>query len=172
MYFEAFPRIEYTNVLGGDTKTVVNILKRIAAREAVKTNFVLFERYQVRGNESPESVAFNVYNDAMLHWVILLVNDIYDRYHQWPMNVNQFQAYLADKYDDVNAVHHYEIAQTSGDTTKKINIGTDNTDYPSATAVTNFEYEEKEQDKRRSIKILSTTVLPQFIREYTALQAR
>ena len=81
MYFEAFPRIEYTNVLGGDTKTVVNILKRIGAREAVKTNFVLFERYQVRGNESPESVAFNVYNDVMLLWVILLVNEIFDRYH-------------------------------------------------------------------------------------------
>ena len=58
----------------------------------------------------------------MLHWVILLVNDIYDRYHQWPMNVNQFQSYITDKYDDVNAVHHYEISQKSGDTTEKINI--------------------------------------------------
>ena len=96
MYFEAFPRIEYTNVLGGDTKTVVNILKRIGARSAVKTNLVLFQKYQIRGNESPEHVAFNVYGDAMLHWVILLVNDIYDRYHQWPMNVNQFQSYITD----------------------------------------------------------------------------
>ena len=172
MYFEAFPRIEYTNVLGGDTKTVVNILKRTGARSAVKTNLVLFQKYQIRGNESPEHVAFNVYGDAMLHWVILLVNDTYDRYHQWPMNVNQFQSYITDKYDDVNAVHHYEISQTSGDTTEKINIGTDNTEYGSATAVTNYEYEEKEQDKRRSINILIPSYLPQFIREYRALQSR
>ena len=48
MYFEAFPRIEYTNVLGGDTKTVVNILKRIGARSAVKTNLVLFQKYQIK----------------------------------------------------------------------------------------------------------------------------
>ena len=43
----------------------------------------------------------------------MLVNDITDRYHQWPMRYSQFLQYVNDKYDDVNAVHHYEITQTS-----------------------------------------------------------
>jgi len=171
MYFEKFPRIQYTNVEGGPSRTVVNILRRIGARDAVKTNGVLFSKHSVRGSETPESVAFDFYGDAELHWVLLLVNDIYDRYHEWPMNVNQFQAFLADRYDDPNGVHHYEISQSSGDTNLTINIGDDNTDYPTATLITNFEYEEKEQDRKRQIKILSTSFLPQFIKEYENLQS-
>jgi len=171
MYFEKFPRIQYTNVEGGPSRTVVNILRRIGARDAVKTNGVLFSKYSIRGSETPESVAFDFYGDAELHWVLLLVNDIYDRYHEWPMNVNQFQAFLADRYDDPNGVHHYEISQSSGDTNLTINIGDDNTDYPTATLITNFEYEEKEQDRKRQIKIISTSFLPQFIKEYENLQS-
>ena len=83
----------------------------------------------------------------------------------------QFQAFLADRYDDPNGVHHYEISQSSGDTNLTINIGDDNTDYPTATLITNFEYEEKEQDRKRQIKILSTSFLPQFIKEYENLQS-
>ena len=85
------------------------------------------------------------------------------------MNVNQFQTYVDDKYDDVNAVHHYEISQSSGDTDVTINIGTDNTLYPSATAVTNFEYEEKEQDKRREINILGPGFIENFVSQYKSL---
>ena len=48
--------------------------------------------------ESPEMIADKLYDDPQLHWVILLVNDITDRYHQWPMSTPQFQAYVKDKY--------------------------------------------------------------------------
>ena len=50
MYFEKFPRIKYTNVEGGPSRTVVNLVKRIGARDAVKTNAVLFSKYNVRSN--------------------------------------------------------------------------------------------------------------------------
>ena len=112
-----------------------------------------------------------MYGDSQLHWIILLINDIYDRYHQWPMNVNQFQSYLADKYSNPNGVHHYEISQSSGNSDITINIGTDNTDYASATLVTNFEYEEKQQDKLRQIRLLQGDYVSQFIKEYEALQS-
>ena len=171
MYFEKFPRIQYTNTANGNPVTVTNILKRIGARQALKENSTILEKYLIRGSETPESLAFDLYGDAELHWVILLVNDIYDRYHQWPMNVNQFQAYLASKYDNPDGVHHYEIAQSSGDTNVTINIGSDNSDYPSATLVTNFEFEEKLQDERRAIRILAGNFISQFVKEYESLQS-
>jgi len=171
MYFEKFPRIQYTNTANGNPVTVTNILKRIGARQALKENSTILEKYLIRGSETPESLAFDLYGDAELHWVILLVNDIYDRYHQWPMNVNQFQAYLASKYDNPDGVHHYEIAQSSGDTNVTINIGSDNSDYPSATLVTNFEFEEKLQDERRAISILAGNFNSKFVKEYEALQS-
>ena len=92
MYFDSFPKVEYSNVINGEKKVVTNILRRIATRQAVKSNLTFFSKYTIGGNESPENLAFDLYGDAELHWVILLTNDIYDRYHQWPMNNNQFNA--------------------------------------------------------------------------------
>ena len=76
--------------------------------------------------------------------------------------------YVNDKYSDPNAVHHYEIEQTSGDTTIKIDI-TDNSNYSSATAITNFEYEQKLQDEKRQIRLLDPQYATQFVEEFENL---
>tara|TARA_B100000424_G_scaffold255561_1_gene234634 strand:- start:1162 stop:1713 length:552 start_codon:yes stop_codon:yes gene_type:complete len=177
MYFDKnFPVIPYDSVGQGTFKDVTNLLRRVALRTKVKTNALLYDTYDVKEGETPESIAFNIYDNAELHWVIMLVNDITDRYHQWPMRYSQFLQYVNDKYDDVNAVHHYEIAQTSGDTTTNIEVYSNSalfsgdTDfYGTATAITNLEYEESLQDQRRKIKILDPQFLPQFIKEFESL---
>ena len=177
MYFDKnFPTIPYDSVGQGTFKDVKNLLRRVALRTKVKTNSLLYDTYDVKEGETPESIAFNLYDDAELHWVIMLVNDITDRYHQWPMRYSQFLQYVNDKYDDVNAVHHYEIAQTSGDTTTKIEVYSNSalfsgdTDfYGTATAVTNLEYEESLQDQRRKIKLLDPQFLSQFVKEFEGL---
>ena len=140
MYFENFPLIPYDSVGNGNFKVVTNLLKRVAVRSKVKTNTAYFDTYDVKEGETPEILADKLYDDPELHWVILLLNDITDRYHQWPQNQNQFLAYINDKYSDVDATHHYEISQVSGDTTIKIYIGTDNTEHSGASVVTNYEY--------------------------------
>ena len=66
-------------------------------------------------------------------------------------------------------MHHYEIAQSSGNTSVKINVGTCNTDYPSASIVTNTEYEESVQDNLRNIRLLDPGYVPQFVKEYESL---
>ena len=158
--------MDYVNVGQSNSKTVTNILKRAAIREVVKNNLAIYTKYIIKSGETPESVAFNVYGDAELHWVILLTNDIY---HQWPMNVNQFLAYVNEKYTNPNATHHYEISQSSGDTSVKIDIGSDNTGYPSATAVTNFEYEESRQDALRQIRLLNVAQVNKVVNDFSRL---
>ena len=93
----------------------------------------------------------------------MLINDITDRYHQWPMSEAQFSQYLKDKYSNPDAVHHYEIPQESGDTDVKINIGTSNADYPTATLITNYEYEMKKEDAKRNIFIVKPESLEAFL---------
>ena len=161
--------MDYVNVGQSNSKTVTNILKRAAIREVVKNNLAIYTKYIIKSGETPESIAFNVYGDAELHWVILLTNDIYDRYHQWPMNVNQFLSYVNEKYTNPNATHHYEISQSSGDTSVKIDIGSDNTGYPSATAVTNFEYEESRQDALRQIRLLNVAQVNKVVNDFSRL---
>jgi hypothetical protein len=169
MYFANFPVIPYDSVGNGEFKLVTNLLKRVAVRAKVKTNTAFFDTYDVKEGETPEILADMLYDDSELHWVILLFNDITDRYHQWPKNYNQFLAYINDKYSNVDATHHYEISQVSGDTTIKIDIGTDNTGHSGASVVTNFEYEEALENKKRSIRLLDSAYLGAFVAEYEKL---
>ena len=170
MYFDDnFPVIPYDAVGDYKHKDVTNLLRRVGIRAKVKANTLVYDTYDVRNGETPESLAHKLYDDSELHWVILMINDITDRFHGWPMTESQFLQYLNDRYDDVDAIHHYEISQESGNTKKKIDIGTDNTDYPTATAITNYEHEQEVQDDKRKIRLLSPTYIGQFVDEYKKL---
>ena len=176
MYFSSFPKIVYNAKGNGEVKVVTNLLKRVAVRTKIKTNALILDTYNVKNGETPESIADKLYDDPELHWVVLMVNDITDRYHQWPMYEQQFNTYVEEKYSNPDGVHHYEIAQTSGDTSTKLEVynnsalySGDTDFYSSATTVTNREYEEKEQDKKRQIKLLDPRFIDQFVEEYKIL---
>ena len=176
MYFESFPKIFYDSVGQGNPKVVTNLLRRVAIRAKVKTNTMLYDTYDVKSGETPEIIADKLYKDPELHWIVMLVNDITDRYHQWPMKEQQFNTYINEKYDNPDGVHHYEISQSSGDTSTKIEVYanealyTGDTDfYNSATIVTNREYEEREQDKKRQIRLLDPRYVDEFVDEFEGL---
>ena len=171
MYFGSFPLIIYDSVGDGNFKIVTNLLKRVAMRSKVKANTLIFDTYDVKEGETPEMIANKLYDDPELHWVILYINNITDRYHQWPMNFAQFNSFLNEKYSNPNGIHHYEISQTSGDTSIKIDIGTDTTGYSEAdlTTVTNREFEEERQDTLRSIRLLDFAYVDQFVLEFRNL---
>ena len=169
MYFANFPIIIYDSVGDGDYKLVTNLLKRVALRSKVRTNALLFDTYNVKEGQTPEEIANKLYGDPNLHWVVMYVNGIVDRYHQWPMTTPQFLAFLNEKYSDPDGLHHYEITQTSGDTTVKIDIGTDNTNHSGATTIPNREFEESRQDTLRQIRLLDPAYIDQFVEEFENL---
>jgi hypothetical protein len=169
MYFKQFPTIPYDSEGNGKFKNVKNLLRRVGVRAKIKTNTSLYDTYDVKNGETPESIAHKLYDDSELHWVILLLNDITDRYHDWPMSEAQFLQFVNDKYNNVDAIHHYEIPQSSGNTSKKINIGTSNSNYPTATAITNYEHEQKVQDNKRKIRLLDPSYIPSFVAEFKSL---
>ena len=174
MYFSQFPIIAYDSVGAGEYKAVTHLLKRVALHNKAKSVSSLYDTYDVRSGETPEMIAHKYYGDAEYHWVIMLVNNITDRYHQWPMNNRQFLAHLAERYDNVDATHHYEINQVSGDTDVKIDIGLTNIDIngntiADATLVTNREYEESKQDQLRRIQLLDAQYLDQFVEDFERL---
>ena len=169
MYFAQFPLNLYDSVGDESFKVVTHLLKRVAIRSKVKVNTLFFDTYDVKEGETPEMIADKLYDDPELHWIVLMVNDITDRYHQWPKNQNQFLSHINDKYSNISGTHHYEINQTSGDTTVKINIGTDNTDHPTATLITNYEYEQERQDTSRKIRLLSPEYVSDFVEEFKSI---
>ena len=169
MYFNKFPDIIYDPDRDGQFQICKNILRRVAVREKVRTNTLLYDTYDVKEGESPESLADRLYGNTELHWVVLIVNNITDRYHDWPLSTPQFLDMIDEKYDNVDAIHHYEITQSSGSDKVKIDIGTDNTDYPSATPITNYEFELERQNTISRIRLLDPAYISRFVEEFESL---
>ena len=167
MYFANFPLIPYDSIGDGDFKLVTNLLKRVALRSKVRANSLLLDTYNVKEGETPEQIAHKLYGDVNLHWIVMFVNNITDRYYQWPMTTPQFLAFINEKYSDPDGVHHYEITQTSGDTTIKIEV--ENTTYPDATPITNYEYETALNEEKRKIDLLRNDYLGFFTEEFSNL---
>ena len=173
-YFDRFPSMVYDMKNDGNFKLLPDILRRVKQRNAIKDGQFIFDTYDVRNGEKPEDIAYKWFGDAQLHWVILMTNDVTDRYYQWPMNDAQFEEFIADKYSNPDAVHHYEITKSSGRTTGEgpndyshlveVNSDTDN-----AISISNREYEERIQDKNRSIRLLNQRFLSDFIEEFDKL---
>ncbi len=164
MYFENFPTIAYDATGNKTYQTVSDILIRVVARARVKTRDVLFTKYTVMENETPESVAFDFYGRSQYHWIILMLNQYYDRYYDWPMSQRNLQKYVINKYSNPDSIHHYEISQKSGNTNTKIKV--ELAEEPSATSVTNFVYESELNENRKQIKLLDASYLTSFISEF------
>tara|TARA_Y100000816_G_C25768349_1_gene403444 strand:- start:43 stop:630 length:588 start_codon:yes stop_codon:yes gene_type:complete len=73
-------------------------------------------------NERPDQVAEAVYGDPRYDWVILTANNITNMREQWPLNAQDFQNYILEKYKTESAleeIHHY-ITEISIDSRKRI----------------------------------------------------
>jgi hypothetical protein len=173
-YFKKFPKMIYDMKNDGNYKLLPDILRRVKQRSAIKSGQFIFDTYDVVDGEKPEDVAYKWFGDAQLHWVILMTNNVIDRYYDWPMNQVQFQTMLEDKYSNPDGIHHYELTQDSGRTTSqgpsdyshKVEVTSDTVN---ASSISNREYEEREQDKKRSIRLLNQKFLPAFIEEFDNL---
>ena len=102
MYFNAFPTIPYDSIGDYNFKDVTNLLRRVKLRAKVKTNTMLFDTYDVKDGETPEMIADKLYGDPELHWIVLMINDITDRFHQWPLSSSQFNQHVTDKYGSMS----------------------------------------------------------------------
>jgi hypothetical protein len=126
-YFRKLPSFEYVSRLPdakiGDYTQVKNLFKKGALRQDIFENLSFFEKYKIRGNDRPDNVAYEIYNDSSLDWVILLANNIINIQTEWPLTQNSFDAYLRTKYgngltlqEDVynviyNGIHHHETLE-------------------------------------------------------------
>ena len=178
LYFDQFPKTLY-NISGtnGNTKEVVDIWRRVKVRSKIANNVAMLDTYDVEEGESPETVAYKVYGDTDYFWVVCLMNNIVNRYYDWPLDEYNFQQFVADKYDNPAGIHHYEVLQSSGRQT-----GEGPADYshyiecnatePGAQSVSNIEYERRLQDEKRQIKILRPQFLQSFEEEFSELIRR
>ena len=168
-YFSYFSTILYDPVGDGNAKLVTDIMTRVRVRANMKKEIIMLDPYDVKENETPEIVADKHHGSPQYHWIVMLLNNIADVNHDWVKSTRQMQKYLLSKYTEaqLTETHHYEVYQSSGDTTIKIEV--EDTSYPTATAVTNYEYEIALNDEKREIDLLRNDYLGFFEDEFRSL---
>lgn len=156
MYFKKFPSIYYT--LREKNVDVFRILTDITAnvriRKEALSNITLWESYDIREGETPEIIAEKFYNDANLHWVIMLVNERYNVYNDFPLSWSELNALINKKYANPNAIKEY---RKDGYVVDSNVIG--------ATSITNRDYEIEKNEAKRRIKIIAPSLISLLVQE-------
>ena len=184
-YFNLIPDFDYVSRLPdakiSDYIRVKNFFRRVSLREDIYQNLTFFTKYPIEGDERPDNVAQKVYENPSLDWLILLANNISHIPSEWPMAQIDFDEFLLEKYGDYNTlyngVHHHETIEIKDRNEVIIvpgglEVSSDFTqtyyDYYDAEMktksnitrpVTNYQYEEKLENKKREIFILKQEYL-------------
>jgi hypothetical protein len=127
-YFRQVPNFSYVNRNYDRNKfddflTVKNIFKRVKIRDDIFQNLTFFGKYSIVGNERPDNVAFNIYNDSSYDWLVLLSNNILNIHDEWPLSNESFDKVMIEKYgsyENLYAVHHYETIEVRDSANKLI----------------------------------------------------
>jgi hypothetical protein len=184
-YFRQVPNFDYVSRLPnstiGEYIRVKNFFKKGKLREDIFQNLAFFTKYQIKGNDRPDNVAFETYNDSSLDWLVLLCNNIVNIQTEWPMTQQNFDEYLLTKYGDYETlyggIHHYETTELKNSqgvvivpTGLQVSSpyivsfydyygGGQTTSGNLSVPVTNYEYEEKLENDKRNIFLLKPRYL-------------
>ena len=184
-YFRELPNLNYQSTLSDrsssqDYVQVKNIFRRAKLRDDLKYVFTSLVDYYISEGMRPDQVADNVYGDPELDWVVLTSANIINVRDEWPLDSREMYEFASNKYgNDLNQIRHYEtkeVKDSSGRLIlpkgKVVDSGFTIPDPSSPTAtlnpvggVTNYEYESKVNDAKRSIYIISPDYLQVFLND-------
>tara|TARA_B100001250_G_scaffold80788_1_gene66466 strand:- start:201 stop:872 length:672 start_codon:yes stop_codon:yes gene_type:complete len=184
-YFRNIPNFEYVNrtkdgqFISNYTQ-VKNFFKKGKMREDIFQDLTVFEKYNIKGDDRPDNVANEIYGDPTLDWIVLTSNNIINIYNEWPLTQQVFEDYILDKYgsyEKLDETHHYESNEVKDSTgiiifPKGVNVSAAQsvsyyeptrdeqvTVNPVSKAVTNYQYEEDINNKKRRIFLLKPSYL-------------
>ena len=187
-YFSKVPDLEYVSRLPdsriGDYIKVKNLFKGVRLREDILQDLTVFEKYQIVGDDRPDNVAFRIYGDSALDWLVLKCNNIINIQSEWPMTQEDFDRHMLEKYETYdnlyNGIHHYETVEIKN--SKGVVMVPEGLQVPSdwtytffdsamgqhlsslkeyntvqnnpVVSITNYDYETKIENEKRNIYIL------------------
>ena len=184
-YFKYIPDFDYVSRLPkaqsiSDYLRVKNLFKRTKISQTIFDDLTYFTKYQIIADERPDNIAYKIYGDSALDWMVMLANNITNLQNEWPLEEQSFYRFLINKYGSeagIESVHHYETQKVIDSKEKVIvpkglevpsNYSVTFLDSGTRTEqirtsitdeITNRQYEEKIQDEKRNIFLIK----PRFI---------
>lgn len=189
-YFREIPNLEYQSFLkdkssSQDYLLVKNFFRRVKLRDDLQSIFTIFNKYTIKDGMRPDNVAEDLYGSPELDWVVLIVAGIINVKNEWPLKNSELYDYVLNKYgnDYINSAKHYETTLVTDSRNRLImpaglivdstftipdpydKLQTINPVIP----ITNYEYEVRENDKKRQIYVLKDSYLEQFLNDSRSL---
>ena len=189
-YFRELPNLLYQSFLPDkksslDYTEVKNLFRRTKLRDDLQNVFTLFDKYEIPDEFRPENVAEDFYGNDELDWVVLTTAGIVNVRNEWPLNNRDIFDYSFEKYgDNLNATRFFEtkeIKNSSGsiilekgkvvdsdfvfkyyDTNGIVEVKGTNV----RTGVSNYDYEVRLNEEKRSIFVLKPEYLQQFLSDF------
>ena len=189
-YFRELPNLLYQSFLPDkksslDYTEVKNLFRRTKLRDDLQNVFTLFDKYEIPDEFRPENVAEDFYGNDELDWVVLTTAGIVNVRNEWPLNNRDIFDYSFEKYgDNLNATRFFEtkeIKNNSGsvilekgkvvdsdfvfkyyDTNGIVEVNGTNV----RTGVSNYDYEVRLNEEKRSIFVLKPEYLQQFLSDF------
>jgi len=192
-YFQELPNILYPSLLSSRNKVesriaVKNLFKRSKLRTDLDQAITAFNYYNIKDGMRPDMVAQELYDNPELDWVVLTSSNITNIRNQWPLDHNDLQEYMLEKYgseENIAKVHHYETRKIVDEYNRVVmpaglevnqNFSFQYLSFskqvvkviPSQVVaeITNYQYEAKLNDKKRRIRVLKSEYLSAFISEH------
>jgi hypothetical protein len=193
-YFTNFPKIPYEFIIDGKSVliNVVDIALNVRARKAALKNYLIYDEYDIEEGETPESISEKLYGKPHYHWLIMLINDRFDYVRDFPLKTIDLETYITEKY---GAGHEFDqhvlpggqphYVDPNGNTVHKMSLELFATMHPDIppeqlseqytrygrafSTVSNHEYEEQENEKKRRIKVINKEVIEQVADEIVNL---
>ena len=188
-YFSEVPDFEYVSRLPdakiSDYIRVKNLFKRGFLREDIFQDLTFFTKYQVRGDDRPDNVAFEIYKDSTLDWLVLTANNIVNIQDEWPIPNSVFDELMTERYGTyenlIGGIHHYETIEVKDardvvivnkglqvESTYSVTFfderANDMRTVTPTIPITNYQYEQKINEAKRNIYLLKPKYL-QVVRD-------
>ena len=188
-YFRELPNLRYPSFLPNKTSSldfveIKNVFRRVKLRDDLQNNFTVFEKYEIPMGFRPDVVAEELYGSDQLDWVVLTVAGILNVRNEWPLSDRDLYDYSIDKYgEDLNSIRFFETKEVKDTNGRLIlpkgkvvdsNFTIPKPGEPTATlnpvvGISNYEYETRLNDEKRSIFVLREEYLQQFLNDMREL---
>ena len=115
-YFRELPNILYQSPLldknsSRDYIVIKNIFRRAKLLDYLTGSATGLNQYTIGDGERPDTIAENLYGDARLDYVVIIIAGITNIHHEWPLQDYQVYDYALQKYgseSEMLSTHHYE----------------------------------------------------------------
>ena len=197
-YFQELPNILYPSLLPSRNKVesrviVKNLFKRSKLRTDLDQAITAFNYYNIKDGMRPDMVAQELYDNPELDWVVLTSSNITNIRNQWPLDHNDLQEYMLEKYGSesvIASVKHHETRKIVDEYNRVVmpaGLQVDkefNFQYLNfsgqivkvlssqvVSPVTYYQYEVRLNDEKRRIRILKSEYLSAFISEHREIMS-